>query len=121
MAYIRAEAPLSPSFATARRGNGEPETWQSPFRPLALSPFRSIHGQGCNMKRFVVGLILVLILAAARGLGLERTQLLAWYYAHRLAGASAADRTAWVERLITLDQAAVPSLFRWLSKDNPSA
>jgi hypothetical protein len=73
------------------------------------------------MKRLVVRLILVLVLAAVLGLGLKWTQLLAWYYAHRLAGASAADRTAWVERLITMDQAAVPSLIRWLSKDNPSA
>ncbi len=73
------------------------------------------------MKRFVAGLILVLILGIAVGVGLARSRLLAWYYAHRLARANAADRTAWAERLITLDQAAVPSLIRWLSKDDPSA
>jgi HEAT repeat protein len=73
------------------------------------------------MKRFLIGLSLTLILAAVLGLGLEREQLLAWYYAYRLAKANTVDRAAWAERLITLDQAAVPSLIRWLGKDDPAA
>jgi hypothetical protein len=73
------------------------------------------------MKRFLIGLSLVLILAAVLGIGLERPQLLAWYYTYRLSRANTADRAAWAERLITLDQAAVPCLVRWLGKDDPAA
>ena len=73
------------------------------------------------MKRYLVGFLLVLVLAISVGIGLGRTQFLAWYYAQRLARAHAADRTPWVERLISLDQAAIPSLIRWLNKDDPTA
>jgi HEAT repeat protein len=73
------------------------------------------------MKRLILGFSLAFVLAGALGIAWERSRLLTWYYAYRLARANSADRSAWVERLIKLDQAAVPSLIRWLDREDPSA
>jgi hypothetical protein len=51
----------------------------------------------------------------------QRGPLLAWYYARGLASASDTDRDVWIERLCSLDSAALPSLLACLRRENPQA
>src|SRR5205807_4860461 len=66
-----------------------------------------------RLRIFLIGLIVVVLL----GVGvawLERAPLLTWYYLHGLAAASDENRQTWVERVATLDSAAVPGLIERL-------
>jgi hypothetical protein len=60
----------------------------------------------------------IVVLAVVGLLGmfvwLERRPLLAHYYVHRLAQAAVADRESWVDRVIDLDDASIPSLLACL-------
>src|SRR5207248_3104160 len=69
-------------------------------------------------KKVFSGLVLAGLLALAGVAWLERTPLLAWYYVRGLAKASAADRDVWVDRVTSLDKAALPGLFRCLRHDD---
>lgn len=56
-------------------------------------------------------LMALLILAGMAGGGWwQRQTLLSWYYIHRLTQADELDREDWLERLVALDEAAVPTL-----------
>jgi hypothetical protein len=60
------------------------------------------------------GLLPVLVL----GVWLGRTPLLAWYQVRSLAHAGETDRTRLAQRVVDLDQAAVPRLFRYLTQND---
>jgi hypothetical protein len=65
------------------------------------------------------GLIcLALVAAVAGGLWAMRTPILTWYYIRGLSKASEEDRDEWVDRVVGLDEAAVPALLACLQKDN---
>jgi hypothetical protein len=67
----------------------------------------------------IKGLICLGVIAAlAIGLWLERTPLLTWYYIRGLTKAVEEDRDEWVDRVVSLDQAAVPALVDCLRRDD---
>jgi hypothetical protein len=68
-------------------------------------------------KKWLILLAVLLVLAGV--LWFNRRPLLAWYYLRSLAGASAAERESWAERVAGLDEAAVPGLFDLLGRDAP--
>jgi HEAT repeat protein len=72
-----------------------------------------------NSKRVLIGLSLVLALAAA--FWFQRKPLLAWYYLRGLASASEGERDRWVRRVVSLDDAAVPGLLDLLRHADPVA
>jgi hypothetical protein len=59
-----------------------------------------------NRKKLVVAALLLACVAAA--VWWQRTPLLSWYYLRGLAEANEQDRARWVERVASLDAAAVP-------------
>src|SRR5262245_38365578 len=64
---------------------------------------------------------LVVLLALAAGAWWQRTSLLAWYYVRSLASAGEAERAVWVERVASLEGAAVPGLLACLDSDDARA
>lgn len=71
-----------------------------------------------GMKRGIVGLALLLFVAAAVTIWVERSRLQAWYCVHRLTAANEGDREAWVDRVAGLDQAALPALLDCLTQED---
>jgi hypothetical protein len=67
-------------------------------------------------KKSLAALAVLLILGGV--MWLKRTPLLTWYYLRGLANASEAERATWVERVVTLDSAAVPGLLACLRRDD---
>jgi hypothetical protein len=63
-------------------------------------------------KKTVVGLICVLLLAFAGILWSQRGAVLSWYYLRSLAKATDSNRTAWVDRVVSLEGAVVPGLLK---------
>src|SRR5437899_2234146 len=62
--------------------------------------------------------ILTLTLSIGGGIAwTQRVNLLAWYYVHGLTMATDQDRAIWIDRLATLDRAAVAPLLELLQRD----
>jgi hypothetical protein len=77
-------------------------------------------GRGLRNRKFLIGLLSVLLLVGGAA-WMERAQLLAWFYLHRLAAASEQDCPQWVERVAGLGEAAVPGLLDCLSRADDRA
>jgi hypothetical protein len=63
-----------------------------------------------------LGLGLITLVGAAGWF--ERGRLLTWYYLHQMERAKDGDVESWVQRLVALDQAAVPGLLPELRRDS---
>jgi HEAT repeat protein len=81
-----------------------------------------VRGEDATMERFrsarkksIAAVVLLLVVAFAGVIWLQRGQLLAWYYAYRLARADEPNRSAWVDRTAALGEKAVPSLVSCLA------
>lgn len=73
------------------------------------------------MRRRAILFALMLLAAAIVAGWLERTRLLSWYYLHELARAGDGERDAWIERVASLDVAAVPGLLACLGRGDERA
>lgn len=63
----------------------------------------------------------LVLLSALAGLGWwQRDTVFAWYYVRQLAQADEANRASWVERVVSLDEAAVPRLLASLDVAHPT-
>jgi hypothetical protein len=71
-----------------------------------------------GMKRKVGGLFVLLLLACAVGLWLERRPILTWYYLRGLTEANESDREAWAERVAGQGEIAVSGLLDCLGRDD---
>ncbi|MBY0522175.1 MAG: HEAT repeat domain-containing protein [Gemmataceae bacterium] len=68
-----------------------------------------------------IGFVLFLLLLVS-GVGWwQHSPMMAWYALHGLAGASDADREAWIARVVALDDAAVPGLLECLERSDERA
>jgi hypothetical protein len=72
-------------------------------------------GRGLRNRKFLLGFLVVLLLVGGTA-WVERGQLLAWYYLHRLALAGERERQPWVERVAGLGELAVPGLLDCLAR-----
>jgi hypothetical protein len=72
-------------------------------------------------RKLIVGAVLAVVLAGAGLAWLERTPLLAWYYVRSLAQADETERDTWMERVLQLDEAAVPGLLACFRRDDARA
>lgn len=66
-------------------------------------------------------LLLLTILGLAAGAWWQRDTLRSWYYLYRLHQADELDRPTWIERLVALDERAVPTLVDSLGRHDESA
>lgn len=71
-----------------------------------------------SKKRFVGGVFLLLVLACAGGLWLERQPILTWYYLRGLTQANESDRELWAERVAGQGDPAVSGLLDCLARDD---
>ena len=67
----------------------------------------------------VAGLFLLLIAAGA--FWLERTRVISWYYVYGLTHCAEAQQASWRERIVGLEEAAVPPLLAVLRRDDAHA
>src|SRR5437667_3881839 len=72
-------------------------------------------------KKVLSLVVLGVLAAAAGGLWLERTPLLAWYYVRGLSRAGESERATWVKRVAGLDRAAWPGLLECLGRQDARA
>ncbi len=70
-------------------------------------------------RRNLLLAVLVLLGVAAGVLWVQRLPLLSWYYLNELAQADKESREIWVERVVSLDEAAVPGLLDQLGHEEP--
>jgi hypothetical protein len=68
-------------------------------------------------RKRIAGGVLLLLLACAGGLWLERQPIRTWYYLRGLAEANDIDRGLWAERVAGQGQGAVPGLLDCLARD----
>ncbi|HYT95196.1 MAG TPA: hypothetical protein VEL76_41145, partial [Gemmataceae bacterium] len=67
-------------------------------------------------KKWLIVLGLLLVLGGVAWF--HRTSLLTWYYLRGLTGASEQDRANWAERVAGLDEAVVPALLDYLTRND---
>jgi len=68
------------------------------------------------------GLIVLVVVVAVAGLAWwQRTPLAAWYYLRELARADESTREPWIERVVSLDSAAIPGLHACLKREDARA
>jgi hypothetical protein len=77
-------------------------------------------GRGLWSRKFLLGFLVVLLLVGGMA-WMERAQLLAWFYLHRLSLASEDQRQPWVERVAGLGEGAVPGLLACLARPDSQA
>ncbi|MCI0643073.1 MAG: HEAT repeat domain-containing protein [Gemmataceae bacterium] len=70
-------------------------------------------------KKAIVGLVLAALLAGAAWW--HKNNVLAWYYVNRLISADERSQEAWVKRVASLQDAALPRLLAAWGNDNPAA
>src|SRR5262245_4143045 len=90
-----------------RQGSGQRSLDMS--EPRRRSRWRTI---------LLIGLA-VLFLAGGGALS-QRVALQSWYFAYRLERATESDRQSWADKLIGMDEAAVPRLLGFFRKDDPA-
>jgi hypothetical protein len=71
-----------------------------------------------GMKRIVAGVFLLVLLASAVALWIERRPILTWYYLRGLAEACEKDRDLWAERVAGQGQSATAGLLDCLARDD---
>jgi hypothetical protein len=79
----------------------------------------AMNGSNFLNKKVLGVLTLAVLLGAAVLVWMERTPLLAWFYVHRLAKASEADRGAWVDRVAELGEPAVDDVLDCMNDPSP--
>lgn len=70
-----------------------------------------------SSRRLVLAASLVVLLLILGLAWSQRTPMLRWYYLRGLASADAEERQLWVERVASLDTAAIPGLLQQLSAE----
>jgi hypothetical protein len=73
---------------------------------------------GCAIwsRKFLGGLLILLLLGSGIVVWRERLTLLSWFYIRNLAHATDANRSRWVGRVASLGETALPGLFDCLSR-----
>ncbi len=69
-------------------------------------------------RKFLGGLLIVVLLGCGIVGWRERSSLLSWFYVRNLARASQANRPRWVRRVANLGETALPGLFDCLSQSD---
>jgi hypothetical protein len=76
-------------------------------------------GYGIRGKKYLGGVLLVVLLGGAGVAWVERGTLLAWFYVRGLARAGEGERDRWVGRVAGLGEAAIPGLLDCLAQPDP--
>src|SRR5687767_9727691 len=73
------------------------------------------------MRRRIVTCTLLILIVGAGALWWQRTPLLAWWHVRQLMQADEASRDVYVERVVALEEAALPCLFKGLASADDRA